>query len=69
MAHAYSLAYAEIYLTFARVLRSFEMDLDNTTIEDIEIHNAFILGQPKIVKGKGEGQGEVKIVVTAKLQS
>ena len=67
MAHASSLAYTEIYLTFARLLRGFEMDLFNTTFEDIQIHKAFILGQPKIVKGKGEGQGEVKVVVSAKL--
>lgn len=67
MAHGSSLAYAEIYLTFARVLRSFEMDLVNTTIEDIQIHKAFVIGQPKIVKGKGDGQGEVKVVISAKL--
>ncbi|KAI0202891.1 hypothetical protein F4808DRAFT_449551 [Astrocystis sublimbata] len=51
------LAYAEIYLTFARVLRSFEMDLVNTTIEDIQIYKAFVIGQPKIVKGKGSEYG------------
>jgi cytochrome P450 len=62
-----SLAYAEIYLTFARLIRSFEMELANTTIEDITIHRAPLLGQPKIIKGKGEGQGEVKVVVTARL--
>ncbi|KAL9619844.1 MAG: hypothetical protein Q9160_005584 [Pyrenula sp. 1 TL-2023] len=61
------LAYAEIYLTFARLLRSFDMDLVNTTLEDIQIHKAYVIGQPKVVKGKGEGQGEVEVVVTAKL--
>jgi cytochrome P450 len=61
------LAYAEIYLTFARLLRSFDYELYNTTIEDLQIHRAFVIGQPKIVPGKGEGQGEVEVIVTAKL--
>jgi hypothetical protein len=43
------------------------MDLFKTTIEDTQIHKAFVIGQPKVVKGKGEGHGEVKVVVTAKL--
>lgn len=67
MADAFSLAYAEIYLTFARLLRSFDMELFNTTMEDIRIHKAYVIGQPKIVKGKGEGQGEVEVLVTTKL--
>ncbi len=67
MAHASSLAYAEIYLTFARLLRGFDMELFNTTIEDTQIHRAYVIGQPKVVKGKGEGQGEVQVLVTAKL--
>jgi cytochrome P450 len=62
-----SLAYAEIYLTFVRIIRNFEMELANTTIDDVTIHRAHIVGQPKIVRGKGEGQGEVKVYVTAKL--
>jgi hypothetical protein len=69
MAYDFSLAYAEIYLTFARLLRSFDMELFNTTMKDIQIHRAYVIGQPKIVKGKGEGQGEVKVLVTAKLYS
>lgn len=64
-----SLAYAEIYLTFARLLRSFDMKLFNTALEDVQIHKAFVIGQPRISKEKGEGQGEVKVDVISKLCS
>ncbi|KAK8130693.1 trichodiene oxygenase [Apiospora kogelbergensis] len=60
------LAYAEIYLTFARLLRHFDMDLVNTTMDDIQIHKAFVIGHPRVVKGRGAEQGEVKILVTGK---
>ncbi|KAI1873310.1 uncharacterized protein JN550_003563 [Neoarthrinium moseri] len=63
------LAHAELYLTLARVLRNFDMDLINTTVEDVQVHNVLIIGQPKIVKGKGPGQGEVEVMVTRKLLS
>lgn len=61
-----SMAHAELYLTIARVVRNFDMDLCNTTVEDVQIHNVRIVGYPKFVKGKGPGQGEVEVVVTRK---
>jgi hypothetical protein len=43
------------------------MDLFKTTVIDTQIDRVSIIGQPKVIKGKGEGQGEVKAVVTEKL--
>ncbi|KAK1723386.1 cytochrome P450 monooxygenase [Colletotrichum acutatum] len=63
------LAHAELYLTFTRVLRNFDMDLVNTSIVDVQVHNVLIIGQPKLEKDKGEGQGEVEVMVTRKLRS
>ncbi|KAK1492450.1 trichodiene oxygenase [Colletotrichum tamarilloi] len=62
------LAHAELYLTFTRVLRNFDMDLVNTSIADVQVHNVLIIGQPKLEKDKGEGQGEVEVMVTRKLR-
>lgn len=60
------MAHAELYLTLARVVRNFDMDLRNTTVADVQIHHVRIVGYPKFVKGKGPGQGEVEVVVTGK---
>lgn len=62
------LAHAELYLTFARVLRNYDMELTNTTIEDVQVDRVLIIGQPKVVKERGPGQGEVEVMVTKKLQ-
>jgi hypothetical protein len=45
------------------------MDLINTTVSDVQVHNILIIGQPKVEKGKGRGQGEVEVMVTRKLQA
>ena len=60
----FSMAYTEIYLTIARIVRSFDMDLYETTREDVEIYHARVVGYPKKVKGQVEGRGETKIKVT-----
>ena len=44
------------------------MDLYNTTVKDVQIHRVLIIGQPEIVKDKGPGQGEVKVLVTGKVR-
>ena len=62
-----SLAHAELYLAFVRVVRNYDMDLYNTTVKDVQVHSVLIIGQPEVVKGKGPGQGEVKVKVTKKL--
>ena len=54
------MAYAELYLTIARIVRSFEMDLYETTPEDLEIYHVRLVGCPR----KG---GDVKVTVTGKI--
>ncbi|KKY24987.1 putative cytochrome p450 [Phaeomoniella chlamydospora] len=55
-----NMAYAELYLTIARIVRSFEMDLYETTPEDLEIYHVRLVGCPR----KG---GDVKVTVTGKI--
>ena len=62
----FSMAYTELYLTIARIVRSFDMELYETTRKDVEIYHARVVGYPKKVKGQGEGRGETKIKVTRK---
>lgn len=60
------MAYAELYLIIARIVRSFKMELYDTTMEDIEVYHARIVGYPRKVKGQKQGRGEVKVKVTRK---
>ena len=62
------MAYAELYLAIARIVCSFNMDLYNTTLEDVEIYHARIVGYPRKISGKGKGRGEVKVKVTEKIE-
>lgn len=63
-----SMAYAELYLTIARIVRTFNMDLYETTLEDVAIYHARIVGYPRKVKGQGKGRGEVKVKLTGKTE-
>jgi len=56
-----SMAYAELYLALARIVRRFEMDLYETTEEDIETYHVRLTGYPR----KGRGEVKVKITVNA----
>ena len=58
------MAYAEMYLTIARIVRSFKLELHDTTMDDIGIYHARIVGYPRKVKGQKEGRGEVQVKVT-----
>lgn len=62
------LAHAEMYLTFARVIRNFDMELRNMTANDVLINTVLIMGQPKIDKNRIPGQGEVEVIITRKLE-
>ncbi|XP_014550458.1 hypothetical protein COCVIDRAFT_43024 [Bipolaris victoriae FI3] len=62
------LAHAEMYLTFARVIRNFDMELSNTTADDISIERVFIMGQRTTNKNMGPDQGEVEVMITRKLE-
>ncbi|KAF7164597.1 hypothetical protein CNMCM5623_009054 [Aspergillus felis] len=58
-----NMAYGEMYLTLARLVCGFDMELWNTTLEDVQIHHARIIGSPKFDKKRGAGQGEIKVKV------
>ncbi|KAJ5160940.1 uncharacterized protein N7482_007944 [Penicillium canariense] len=55
-----NLAYAEIYLTIARLVRTFNMEICDTTPDDLAVHHIRLTGAPK------HGTGEVKVKVTEK---
>ena len=44
---AYSLAYAELYMTIASFVRRFDMELYETTMDDIRIGRELGIAQPK----------------------
>lgn len=64
----FSMAYAELYLTISRIVRSFTMDLYETTLKDIEIHHIRLVGFPRTVKGQGTGRGKIRVKVTGKTE-
>ncbi|KAL6366279.1 hypothetical protein LRP88_00027 [Fusarium phalaenopsidis] len=55
-----NLAYAELYIAIAKVATSFEMELYNTSLEDVQVHHIRLTGYPK------RGTGEIKATVTSK---
>ncbi len=63
------MAYAEIYLTLARVVSRYDMELHNTTLDDVQIHHARIIGAPEHDKSKGADwvQGEIEVKVARKV--
>ncbi|UPK99637.1 hypothetical protein LCI18_010689 [Fusarium solani-melongenae] len=55
-----NLAYAELYIAIAKIATSLEMELYNTSLEDVQIHHIRLTGYPKT------GTGEIKAIVTSK---
>lgn len=47
------MAFVEMYLTIARLVRTFDMDLHETTVDDVKIHHVRIVGYPKKAKKTG----------------
>ena len=45
---AFSLAYAEMFLTIAAIFRKFDIDMFETTIDDIKIERDFFVAAPKL---------------------
>lgn len=60
------MATAEIYTTLARVALTYDMDLYQTTDDDLVLHHARILGYPKRVKGKKSNLGEIEVKITGR---
>jgi dihydroneopterin aldolase len=56
-----SLAYAEIYLTLATIVQSFELELFETSVEDVTMVHDFFVAVPRL-DSKG-----VRVKVTASL--
>lgn len=56
-----SMAYAEFYMTLARIVLTYDMELYNTTEKDIEIYHASIVGYPKKSRDPDFGQVIVKV--------
>lgn len=54
----YSLAYAELYMTIACFIRRFDMELDETTMDNIRVDRELGIGYPK------EGEFSVRAKVT-----
>lgn len=52
------MAYAELYITIARLASAFDMDLFETTMEDMEMYHIRLTGYPR------NRTGEVKVKVT-----
>lgn len=49
------MAYAEIYLTIAKIVTKFEMRLFETIEQDLTMHHVRVVGYPK------KGLGDVKV--------
>ncbi|TQS33798.1 hypothetical protein Golomagni_05847 [Golovinomyces magnicellulatus] len=61
------MAFTELYLTFARLVKTFEMDLHETSMEDVQIHHVRIVGYPKKAKGTSNPRGEIMVKVTGRV--
>ncbi|POR37823.1 Trichodiene oxygenase [Tolypocladium paradoxum] len=56
-----NLAYAELYMAIAKIASSFDMDLFETTTDDLEVYHVRVMGYPR------KGAGEVKAKVVRKV--
>jgi len=63
------MAYAETYLAIARIVHRFQLELHDTTSQDISIHHVRLVGYPKREAGASETYGEVKVRVISKLRN
>lgn len=57
----HSMAYAEFYMTLARIVLTYDMELYDTTHEDVELYHARIVGYPKKSSNPTRGQIIVKV--------
>lgn len=61
------MAFTELYLTIARLVKTFEMDLYETGMEDVQIHHVRIVGYPKKAKNTANVRGEIMVKVTGRV--
>ncbi|KAI0120648.1 cytochrome protein [Xylariales sp. AK1849] len=57
-----TLAYAEMYLTFAKLIGTFKMEIHDTTPDDVKVYHIRLTGAPK------RGRGEVKVKIVEKIR-
>ncbi|KAI0849536.1 trichodiene oxygenase [Daldinia vernicosa] len=60
---------AEIHITIARLVSTFDMDLYKTTMESVEIHHDRFVAYPKKSKDTGSWRGEIMVKVTGRARS
>jgi hypothetical protein len=60
------MASAEAYITIARLVLSFEMELCNTTVEDLSIDHVRLVGYPKKAKYTANARGEIMVKITGR---
>lgn len=53
-------------MTIARVVRTFEMNLCGSTVEDVRIHYIRVIGFPKKAKNAVNPLGEIMVKVTGR---
>lgn len=56
-------------MALARVSRQFEMELVDTTAKDVAVERVHIMGYPRLTAGRTNGEAEVKVKVTHKLEA
>ncbi|KAG6366081.1 hypothetical protein INS49_000257 [Diaporthe citri] len=64
-----NLAYAELYMALSRVHCQFEMELVDTTAKDVAVEMAHMVGYPRLTSGRTDGEAEVKVKVTHRLNA
>jgi hypothetical protein len=57
-----SLAYAELYLTLAALLRQFEIELFETTLDDVTYERDYFTGYPKDLNSQG-----VRVIINGRV--
>lgn len=58
------MAYAEFFMTLARIVLKYDMELYDTTHEDVELHHARIVGYPR--KSNNPTRGQIIVKITGK---
>jgi hypothetical protein len=57
-----SLVYAELYLTLAALLREFEIELFETTLDDVTYERDYIVGHPMDLSSQG-----VRVIIAGRV--
>lgn len=60
------MSFNEMYLVLSRIVRQYDFALVDTTLADVDITHARIVGYPKAIPGKKEHVGEIRVKVCRK---